>query len=66
MAGRVVERADPGVHHVVDEDEVAGLLAVSVDTDRLAADDVAQEDAQHALIGVIHRLPRSVDVVHAE
>ena len=61
-----VERAHPTLHDVVDVDEVAGLLAVAEDGDRLAAQQVAGEDAEHALIRVAEGLARAVDAEHAQ
>ena len=54
-------RPDEGVHHVVDVDEVAGLLAVTEDGDRLALEQTLGEDGHDAglTVGI---LPRAVHV----
>ena len=53
------QRAHPAVDDVVDVDEVARLLAVAEDRDRLAAQQVAEEDAEHALVGIVPGLARA-------
>ena len=61
-----VERAHPSLDDVVDVDEVARLLAVAEDGDRLAAQQVAREDPEHALIRIAEGLARAVDAEHAQ
>ena len=63
---RRVQRANPALHDVVDEDEVARLLAVAEDGDRLAAQHVAREDAEHALIGIVIGLPGPIHAEHPQ
>src|SRR5262249_15026064 len=63
---RVVERAAPCINDVVDVDEVARLLTVSENRNRLSALRVSDKNAQNALVWVVDRLPRTVHVVHTE
>ena len=55
-----VEDAHPRIDDVTDVDEVPGLQAVAVNRDRLAAERVADEDREHALIRVVDALALSV------
>ena len=64
--GRRVQCPHPPLDDVVDEDEVARLLAVAEDGDRLATQEVARENAQHTLIRIAEGLARPVDAEHPQ
>src|SRR5712691_7780005 len=66
VGDRVSQGTHPCVHNIVDVHKVTRLLAITEDGEWLTAQQVAEEDAQDALIGIVQCLAWSVDVVHAE
>ena len=61
-----VKHEHVGVHHVVDVDVVADRPAVLVEGRRLAQQVAQAEDAARAGVGVVDRLPRTLDDAVAE
>ena len=61
---RCIQCMHPRVDDVVDEDEVPRLQPVPVNGDRLATEDVADEDREDALVRVRDALARTEDVEH--
>src|SRR5262245_9476158 len=66
MSGRGAEGLMPGIDDVADVDEIARLLPVPEDGQGLPPQEIAQEDAQHPLVGVVESLAGAIDVVHAK
>ena len=66
MNPRLFRGQDQGAHHIVDVDEVAGLMAVAEDDDRTAVEGVVHEPGDDRGVGMGHGLPGTVGVEDAQ
>jgi len=63
---RFIEARDPRTYDIIDKDEIARLISVTVNPDGLVTQQIAEKNGQHSLVGVRQALPGTVDVEHSQ
>src|SRR5258708_1291011 len=66
IRSRICNGAHPGVHHVIDVDEITRLFPITENGKWLVTQNISNKNTKNALVWIVEGLPWTVNVVHAE